>query len=178
MRIVAVFYVDKRTKSYIHKSELNFVSYFNRSSVRELLCEFALSASESLDQDPERKIFEHKDFLLCCHLIGDFVSVIVTDLEYPSRVIFELLRRIHADPSEVHLDTILNQCQDPYAVDALMRTQQQLEETLVIMHENVNKILQRGDDIDKLVEKSERLSIQSKAFYKVARSHNRCCVLQ
>lgn len=178
MRIVAAFFVDKRTKSYVHKSELSFVSYFNRSSVKELLCEFVLSASESLDQDPERKIFEHQDFLLCCHLIGDSVAVVVTDLEYPTRVTFELLRRIHADPSEVHLATILSQCQDPYAVDALMRTQQQLDETLVIMHENVNKILQRGDDIDRLVEKSERLSTQSKAFYKAARSHNRCCVLQ
>lgn len=178
MRIVAIYYVDMLGKSYVYKNELNFLSYFHRSSAEELMHEFVMIACESLDVDPERKIFEHHDVQLFCHRIGSNVAVLVADLEYPSRVSFELLRRIHEDPSEEHLKMILTQCQDPYTVDALMHTQQQLDETLVIMHENINKILQRGDDIDKLVEKSARLSNQSKAFYKAARKQNRCCGIQ
>jgi len=52
-----------------------------------------------------------------------------------------------------------------------------LGETLVIMHENVDKVLGRGENIAELVEKSERLSASSKAFYKVARAHNTCCLI-
>lgn len=178
MRIVAVFCVDLNKKNYRHKCDLSSFSYFNRQSINELLCEFATFAAESLDNDPERKTFEHRDFLLCCHRIGDIVAVLFTDLEYPTRSTFELLRRVHEDASEKHMDIILSQCQNAYTVDALTRTQCQLDETLVIMHENVNKILQRGDDIDALVEKSARLSAASKTFYKVARKHNRCCAVQ
>ena len=50
----------------------------------------------------------------------------------------------------------------PGTVDALIRVQQQLDETPVVMHENVNKILARGDSIDLLVEKSSIFSQQSK----------------
>ena len=178
MRIVAVFCVDIDTKKYWHKSDLSFLSYFSRSSIEELLCEFAVSAAESLELSPERKIFEHKDTQISCHRIGPLVTILVTDLEYPSRVVFELLHRLHQDPSESHLSTIITQCQDPYSVDAILRTQRQLDETLVIMHENVNKILQRGDNIDELVEKSANLSKQSKVFYKTARKYNKCCTIQ
>jgi len=178
MRIVAVFCIDVEKKKYWYKCDLSSFSYFNRSSINELLCEFATFAAESLDNDPERKTFEHRDFLLCCHRIGDLVTALFTDLEYPTRCTFELLRRVHEDASEEHMGIILTQCQHANTVDALTRAQCQLDETLVIMHENVTKILQRGDDIDALVEKSARLSVASKTFYKVARKHNRCCAVQ
>lgn len=178
MRILGVFCVDIQQKNYRHNTELNFLSFFNRSSVEELLCEFALTASESLEHNPERKIFEHEDMLLCCCRIDQCVTLIVTDKEYPTRASFKLLQRMHDDPSEEHLVTILSQCQDPYSVDAIRQLQHELQETLVIMHENVDKILKCGDQIDELVEKSARLSSQSKAFYKAARRHNRCCGIQ
>lgn len=178
MRIIAVYYLSTSQREYRHFHDLSFISYFNRNSVHELLNEFVLAAGNSLDVDPCRKVFEHDDVIIACHRIGEAVAVLVTDLEYPSRISFELLRRVHEDSSDVHLSQIVQQCQDPGTVDALIRVQQKLDETLVIMHENVNKILARGDSIDLLVEKSEHLSKQSKMFYKVARKHNRCCHIQ
>jgi synaptobrevin family protein YKT6 len=174
MRIIAVYYVTQ--KEYRHFHDLSFVSFFNRNSVHELLNEFVLAAAKSLCQG--RKVFEHDDVILACHRVGEAVAVLVTDLEYPSRISFELLRRVHEDSSDAHLSQVVQQCQDPGTVDALIRVQQQLDETLVVMHENMNKILARGDSIDLLVEKSENLSQQSKMFYKVARKHNRCCHIQ
>lgn len=178
MRILAVYYVSTSQKEYRHFHDLSFISYFNRNSVHELLNEFVLAAANSLCQDPCRKVFEHVNVILACHRVGEAVVVLVTDLEYPSRISFELARRVHEDSSDVHLSQIVQQCQDPGTVDALIRVQQQLDETLVVLHENVNKILARGDSIDLLVAKSEHLSQQSKMFYKVARKHNRCCHIQ
>lgn len=178
MRIIAVYYVNTSQRQYLHFHDLSFISYFNRNSVHELLNEFVLAAANSLEVDPCRKVFEHEDVILACHRVGKVVAVLVTDLEYPSRISFELLRRVHEDSSDAHLTQVVQQCQDPGTVDALIRVQQQLDETLVVMHENVNKILARGDSIDLLVEKSEHLSQQTKMFYKVARKHNRCCHIQ
>jgi len=178
MRILAVYYVSTSQKEYRHFHDLSFISYFNRNAVHELLNEFVLAAANSLCQDPCRKVFEHVNVILACHRVGEAAVVLVTDLEYPSRISFELARRVHEDSSDAHLSQIVQQCQDPGTVDALIRVQQQLDETLVVLHENVNKILARGDSIDLLVAKSEHLSQQSKMFYKVARKHNRCCHIQ
>lgn len=178
MRIVAVYYINIVRKEYRLKHDLSFISYFNRNAVHELLNEFVLSAAHSMEVEVSRKIFEHDDVMLACHRVGEVVAVLVTDLEYPSRISFELLQRVHDDASDTHLAQVVQQCQDPGTVDALIRVRHQLDETLVIIHENVNKVLARGDSIDALVEKSERLSKQTKMFYKVARKHNRCCHVQ
>ncbi len=164
-------------KNYHHKQNLRFVNFFQRNSVQALLDEFSLVAASRL-QDPERKIYEHSDFQFLCYRYGDIVCILITDNEYPSRVSFDLLNHaMHTDSSEKYLEYVIEHCQNPHLFDNLNKVKHQLDETLVIMHENVNRVLERGDSIDELVERSERLSKTSKMFYKVARKHNRCCII-
>jgi synaptobrevin family protein YKT6 len=59
--------------------------------------------------------------------------------------------------------------------DAIARVKSTINETIVIVHENIDKVIARGHDIDQLVEKSARLSSTSKIFYKTAKKQNRCC---
>ena len=120
-----------------------------------------------------RKIFEHPPWQLVVLKQTDKTLVMVTDNEYTTSVTYEILMKLSTDSSI--LQHVLAECQDPRTVSSLYRIRQQLDETLVIMHENVDKILQRSEDINQLVQKSERLSQTSKTFYKVARKHNRCC---
>tara|TARA_B110000879_G_C10953028_1_gene424450 strand:- start:196 stop:714 length:519 start_codon:yes stop_codon:yes gene_type:complete len=157
-----------------HVQQLNFVSYFSRKSVSELLRVLVQAVADSMED--HRKIFEHPPWQLVCHRIGDNVTVLVTDNEYPTSVSFELLQRLHNAPECVH--RMLDECQEPYAISPLFRVKSQLNETMVIMHENVEQLIQRGHDIDELVARSENLSVQSQMFYKVAKKHNRCCELQ
>lgn len=175
MRIIAAVIVQH--EQYMMKDDLSFVGYFQRQSVRELVLETALHTAAELS-DPERKVFQHEDAVVSCHRIGPVCTVLVTDLEYPSRVCFEILQRLHDTPTSEQLETTIQDYQAPERVDALTSIRQRLDETLVIMHENVNLVLQRGEDLDELVEKSSRLSASSKMFYKVARKHNRCCSQQ
>ncbi|RVD92742.1 synaptobrevin VAMP [Tubulinosema ratisbonensis] len=51
----------------------------------------------------------------------------------------------------------------------------ELEETKTILKMTLESVLQRGEKLDKLVEQSEELSIQSKALFKAAKKQNRCC---
>lgn len=44
-------------------------------------------------------------------------------------------------------------------------------------HKTIDSVLQRGEDLDKLVEKSGTLSEQSKMFYKTAKKQNSCCIV-
>ncbi|KAJ9478275.1 Synaptobrevin-like protein [Pseudozyma hubeiensis] len=67
--------------------------------------------------------------------------------------------------------------QDPRQADTIMKVQQELDETKIVLHKTIDSVLQRGEDLDKLVEKSGTLSEQSKQFYKVAKKQNSCCVV-
>jgi len=169
MKLVAAFIFEGDNTLYAE--DLNFVSFFNRNSVRELMHELVRVAAENT-QDI-RKIFEHPPWQLVVLKLMEKTLVMVTDNEYPTSVTYEILMKLSTDSSI--LQHVLAECQDPRTISSLYRIRQQLDETLVIMHENVDKILQRSEDINELIQKSERLSQTSKTFYKVARKHNRCC---
>ncbi|KAE8257380.1 hypothetical protein A4X13_0g2391 [Tilletia indica] len=67
--------------------------------------------------------------------------------------------------------------QDPRQADTIMKVQQELDETKIVLHKTIDSVLQRGEDLDKLVEKSQSLSTSSKAFYKTAKKQNSCCTV-
>lgn len=47
-----------------------------------------------------------------------------------------------------------------------MKIQKELDETKIVLHKTIESVLERGEKIDNLVEKSDGLSAQSKMFYK------------
>ena len=73
------------------------------------------------------------------------------------------------------LEVYLNKFQDPTQSDAMSRLQSDLDDTKIVLHSTIEAVLQRGEKLDDLVDKSEALSMQSKAFYKTARKTNSCC---
>ncbi|KAL8891150.1 MAG: hypothetical protein Q9215_001746 [Flavoplaca cf. flavocitrina] len=58
-----------------------------------------------------------------------------------------------------------------------MKIQKELDETKIVLHKTIESVLERGEKIDSLVEKSDGLSAQSKMFYKQAKQQNSCCVI-
>lgn len=73
------------------------------------------------------------------------------------------------------LPVYINQYQDPKQADPLLRMQDDLDETKIILRNTIEQVLVRGEKLDDLVSKSEDLSAQSKAFYKTAKKTNSCC---
>lgn len=52
-----------------------------------------------------------------------------------------------------------------------MKIQKELDETKIVLHKTIESVLERGEKIDSLVEKSDGLSAQSKMFYSKRRKH-------
>ena len=50
-----------------------------------------------------------------------------------------------------------------------MKVQKELDETKIVLHKTIESVLERGEKIDSLVEKSDGLSAQSKMFYSMFR---------
>ncbi|GAA5914493.1 palmitoyltransferase YKT6, partial [Sporobolomyces salmoneus] len=131
-------------------------------------------------------------------------GVIITDQEYPVRVAFSLLNKIldeftmkvsksvweekakqgRTQGKQVLLTTeypqlaeYVQKYQDPRQADSIMKVQQELDETKIILHKTIESVLERGEKLDSLVDKSAALSASSKSFYKTAKKQNSCCVI-
>jgi synaptobrevin family protein YKT6 len=116
---------------------------------------------------------------------------LTADSEYPARVAFSVLQKLLDDfaaafpawRSEVRnealvwpdLDEAVLKYQDPAAADQIMRIQRNLDETREVLHNTIEQVLQRGERLEDLVERSGELSGQSKLFYKQAKRANSCC---
>ena len=127
-------------------------------------------------------------------LTNDLSGCVICDKEYPSRVAFSLIRKMLDEFMKEHKDTdwavmkenavqftplseAIVSYQDPKNVDKLTKIQQELNETTEIMHQTIDKVLERGVKLDDLVDRSADLSNQSRMFYKTAKKHNSCCVV-
>ena len=65
--------------------------------------------------------------------------------------------------------------QDPVQADKLTKIQKDLDETKITLHQTIESVLQRGEKLENLVDKSSDLSMASQMFYKQARKSNSCC---
>ncbi len=132
----------------------------------------------------QRSSVEHQGHLVHVHArASGLCTVAVCDGEYPSRVAYTLLMKVHDDFVARHaddgwrtargelafpeLDDIIRKYQNPHEADSIMRIQKDLDETKIILHKTIDNVLERGVKLDNLVEKSTDLSAQSKMFYRV-----------
>jgi len=168
--------------------------YFQRQSVGEFLGFSSQMLTERTNVCARQSV-KQDEYMCHCHVRADSLAgVVVTDAEYPQRVAHSLISKVLEDFSEkipsskwssedsdtIHFPQLaqyLSKFQDPAQADSLTKLQLELDETKIIMHDNIDKILDRGEKLDDLVAKSEGLSFQSKAFYKTAAKNNSCCVI-
>eukprot|EP01017_Pseudomicrothorax_dubius_P027960 TRINITY_DN3280_c0_g1_i4.p1 TRINITY_DN3280_c0_g1~~TRINITY_DN3280_c0_g1_i4.p1 ORF type:complete len:152 (-),score=40.77 TRINITY_DN3280_c0_g1_i4:38-493(-) len=125
---------------------------------------------------------------------GDLGAFVFCDAEYPRRLAFALIKKALEEYNATVRDNwkkfksdenipcpaarkLFLDYQDPKKVDALSAAQENVERTQVIMHDNIQKLLARNEDIDQLVQKSKDFSLQSKVFYKNSKKMNKCCTL-
>jgi len=168
--------------------------YFQRKSAGEFLGFSSQMLTERTERCARQSV-KQDEYMCHCHVRPDnLAGVVCTDAEYPQRVAHSLVIKILEDFSEKvpsskwsteDLDTIhfpqlpayLSKFQNPAQADSMTKLQSELDETKIIMHDNIEKILDRGEKLDDLVAKSEGLSYQSKAFYTTARKTNSCCII-
>ena len=120
-------------------------------------------------------------------------GIIISDPDYPALVAHQLLSKVvdeflsryprssfaNSNPKLAfpQLKEYIDKYQDPQQADSIMKIQKELDETKIILHKTIESVLERGEKIDSLVEKSDGLSAQSKMFYKQAKQQNSCCIL-
>lgn len=108
-------------------------------------------------------------------------GIIISDPDYPALVAHQLLSKVvdeflsryprsaFANSNPIlafpQLKEYIDKYQDPQQADSIMKIQKELDETKIVLHKTIESLLERGEKIDSLVEKSDGLSAQSKMFY-------------
>ncbi|KAG2174210.1 hypothetical protein NQZ79_g7461 [Umbelopsis isabellina] len=172
--------------------ELSEFGFFQRGSVQEFMGFWAKTVAERTNAG-QRQSVEQDNYVGHVYARAEGIAgVIISDKEYPSRVAFSLLNKIldefvmRFSPDKWHnpqsiqypeLKEYLTKYQDPKQADSIMKVQRDLDDTKVILHKTIEGVLQRGEKLDSLIERSEELSSQSKVFYKTAKKTNSCCVV-
>ena len=178
-------------------AEFNF---FQRGSVRQFLTAFTRIFVQRTAPG-KRLAVEHEGHVVHTWTLTTGLSgCVICDQEYPSRVAFSLIRKMLDAFAQEHggsaaggapawtsmgemsvnfapMGEAIVSYQDPKQVDKLSKIQQELDETTQIMHETIDKVLERGVKLDDLVDRSADLSSQSRMFYKTAKKHNSCCTI-
>lgn len=122
-----------------------------------------------------------------------FVCCCVADREYPQRVAFSVLSKqlmqFMSQSGSSSPSSFISDCnseytffqsnftdfQNPNKADNLLAIQSELEEVKDVMNKNIEQVLNRGENLDTLMARSEDLSSMSVQFYKTAKKNNQCC---
>ncbi|KAH3705444.1 synaptobrevin homolog YKT6-like [Dreissena polymorpha] len=185
---------DNKATRLISAHELSSFGYFQKSSVKEFM-NFSSKIIVERTLASSRSSVKEQEYI--CHVYvnsNNVGAVLIADHEYPQRVAHTLLNKVIEEfekkidkkywsiskEDEIRLpevELLLTKYQNPKEADAMTKINADLDETKIILHNTIEAVLQRGEKIDDLVEKSEGLSLQSKTFYKTARKTNSCCVI-
>lgn len=176
--------------------DLSQFSFFERSSVSQFMTFFSETVSQRTPAG-QRQSIEEGNYIGHTYTRSEGLScVIISDKEYPVRPAYTLINKILEEYLSLHpseqwgsiaattpslafdkLETYLKKYQDPSQADSIMKVQQELDETKIVLHKTIESVLQRGEKLDSLVDKSEALSSSSRMFYKQAKKTNSCCVI-
>jgi len=177
--------------------DLSSFSFFQRGSVQEI-CTFASRETTKRCAKGQTESVVHGGYHAHTTIFHSGLAVAcVTDSEYPTLAARGFLRRaaelfqqkypdetlyqkVAADTTTFPvqgMEALLAECQDPTKADKMTAIKQTLDETKEIVLKNIDALLERGETLDNLLERSNDLSFQSKAFAKKSEDLNSCCVL-
>jgi len=176
--------------------ELSSFGFFQRGGAQEICLFVSREVVHRSEPGTPAQSVKHQEYMCHSRITPAGLAVItVADDEYPSYVAFQLLKESLELFTQQHKETswkgatqdisltvtgledVLRRYQDPAEADKLMKIKRDLDDTQKIVIRSMDQLLERGEKLDDLIDISNDLSFQSKAFAKRAEDLNSCCVI-
>jgi len=130
----------------------------------------------------------------CSVSLAKLGCVLISDGEYPIRVAYDFIKKAQDEMMKVYADKVFtltsdtnlkismienefSKYQKPEDMDSFTKLQKEIDDTKGVLIQTMDKLLQRGEKLDDLVQKSQDLSFHSKAFMKKSKELQRCCTI-
>jgi synaptobrevin homolog YKT6 len=197
MQVVAIILYKWKPEHPVEVSshlDLTKFGYFQRKAVREFI-KFHSRVVVGRTAKGQRQSVTVEQNVGKCHVFvnpNGLAGAVLADAEYPMRVAYSLLneamRQFEAKQGgkwasieqDAELDfpegaELLAKYQDPTEADKISKIEKELDDVKGIVTKSMNDILQRGEALETLMQKSEDLSQVSYQFYRTAKKNNQCC---
>lgn len=175
--------------------DLSTIGYFQRTSVKEFIKFFSRTFIKKCPINKRQSIV-HDEFIVHCYLRYDGLGgVIVSNAEFKERIAFTLIDKLmnkfmdlfkdkfltndHNDQDQsINFEFMNEIIKNPMEFDQITKINEQLDETIDIIHKTIDSVLDRGEKLETLIQHSDDLSRHSQMFYRTASSQNKCCIIQ
>jgi synaptobrevin family protein YKT6 len=168
MKLYSLVLLDLSDNIIVSTFNVNTFGWFEQKTVKEFLTFSSKLLGKNRDAT---NIILNNGWWGWCYPFSDKTVVMISDPEYPERYKRLIIREI------LNIDYNVTELimRDFSKNDKLGNIQRQLDETKKTMTVTIESLLERGEKLDDLIEKSSELSLQSKIFYRESKKHNRCC---
>jgi len=154
--------------------------FLYRSTISDTIERIATNLVKVIAKNNYYKIneeFDEYDMTLYCSFF-DTNYIVITDRLYPQTTAYSLLNSLKNSSFNTNIiANLFKTYQRPLEVDKLLKVKKELDETKVILYDSIEKLLERGDKLDELVDRSEILAIEAAKLAIQAEKLNRCCTL-
>lgn len=183
----------EEAKLLANASDVSHFGYFQRTSAKEFIIFVARTIAKRTPSG-QRQSVQQEEYMVHAYNRNGLCGVAFVDTQYPMRSAFSVVSKVldeyerafgnswqivQSDKAELwpFLNEALTKYQDPTEADKFLKIQKELDETKHILHRTIDSVLDRGERLDSLVEKSSDLSMASQVFYKQAKKANQCCTI-
>ncbi|KAK6588762.1 hypothetical protein RS030_2206 [Cryptosporidium xiaoi] len=173
---------------------LSSFAFLERNAIKEILTFIVKSITPKLDVG-KREIISHDKFLIFSFKWVDGTTILIAcDREYPSRSAFSCINELYSDlyksylnieisdiKEQIHIKEMqdyLKKYKNPLFSDAIFESQMKVEKASEAMHISLRSLLDRGENLDILLQKSQDLSDYSKKLFKTSKKTNKSCLKQ
>ena len=108
----------------------------------------------------------------------DLTLVLVLSDDFTDLIIKDIIKKISDNKiTQESLNKFIKEHQNPKNFDQLTKIKNDVNNVRDIMRNNIEKALERDEKLEDLFKKSEQLEDSSRAFHKVSKKMNRCCII-
>ena len=176
MSLLYYLFIIKNNDILYEKYDLSSISYFFRSTIennlqtkcRELIKENMKTNSQEIN----KSIFKGYAFYTVFASDTNICTCIIVNEKYGEKQVKTLLHNLKYSNKDYN-SLFLEYRNEP--VDKIEQITKTLDEMKIIMNDNIEKIIKRGEDLDTLSVKASNLSDHAKIYKKKAHDYNKCC---
>ncbi len=176
MIIYSILLFNKSNEIISEAYYLYNFGYFERNTVKEFIIFFSKLVLSKCNINTETTI-NHNNYVIYCFKNLNNTCCIVCDKEYPKHTAFNIISDIlNNQYNTCYIEMQINEYQNPTNINKIYKIQGELTEIKSVLHITINNLLERGEKLEDIVEKSNQLSYASKEFYKKTKNSN-CCFI-
>ena len=181
-----------------HIEGQSWYSWFYSDTVTQFVSFFSKFLCERTETSSRQQVTQDS-FVGYVHKRSDGLTVVcVTDLDYPDRVACDLIRKVLYEFSDFaksncidltrrnlpencasayneNLKDLVTKFQDPAQADKMIKLRKDVERTTETLKLTLQKLLKRGETIEKIIEDTDELNESAKEYYKRARRAKCAC---